>query len=163
MQNCSLLQTDNHTSTPPLCFLQAGCPSCRSTNSNKALKGNTVLKQYNTLLPKTHFFNFNFLGGSRVNLLDFRPLQSRELVIVCSRISTGFPLHGLLWCYQCRGIVSCQRRCLISGNWCIHVSQMLLELSGNTLRHSRILLEQRQPEPITLRIYAAAATTTRQS
>ena len=34
----SLLQTDNHTSTPPLCFLQAGCPSCRPTNSVKALK-----------------------------------------------------------------------------------------------------------------------------
>jgi len=33
-----LLQTDNHTSTPPLCFLQAGCPSCRPTNSVKALK-----------------------------------------------------------------------------------------------------------------------------
>jgi len=38
MQLCSLLQTDNHTSTPPLCFLQAGCPSCRPTNSVKALK-----------------------------------------------------------------------------------------------------------------------------
>jgi len=31
-------QTDNHTSTPPLSFLQAGCPSCRPTNSVKALK-----------------------------------------------------------------------------------------------------------------------------
>jgi len=38
MQVCTLLQTDNHTSTPPLCFLQAGCPSCRPTNSVKALK-----------------------------------------------------------------------------------------------------------------------------
>ena len=28
----------NHTSTPPLSFLQAGCPSCRPTNSVKALK-----------------------------------------------------------------------------------------------------------------------------
>jgi len=35
---CTLLQTDNHTSTSPLCFLQAGCPSCRPTNSVKALK-----------------------------------------------------------------------------------------------------------------------------
>jgi len=35
-----LLQTDNHTSTPPLCFLQAGCPSCCPTNSVKALKAN---------------------------------------------------------------------------------------------------------------------------
>ena len=38
MQVCTLLQTDNHTSTPPLCFLQAGCPSCCPTNSIKALK-----------------------------------------------------------------------------------------------------------------------------
>jgi len=27
MQVCTLLQTDNHASTPPLSFLQAGCPS----------------------------------------------------------------------------------------------------------------------------------------
>jgi len=39
MQVCTLLQTDNHSSTPPLCFLQAVCPSCRPTNSVKALKG----------------------------------------------------------------------------------------------------------------------------
>ena len=38
MQVCTLLQTDNHASTPPLCFLQARCPSCRPTNSVKALK-----------------------------------------------------------------------------------------------------------------------------
>ena len=38
MQICTLLQTDNDSSTPPLCFLQAGCPSCRPTNSVKALK-----------------------------------------------------------------------------------------------------------------------------
>ena len=30
-------ETDNHTNTPPLSFLQAGCPSCRPTNSIKAL------------------------------------------------------------------------------------------------------------------------------
>ena len=38
MQVCTLLQTDDHASTPPLSFLQAGCPSCRPTNSVKALK-----------------------------------------------------------------------------------------------------------------------------
>ena len=37
VQVCTSLQTDNHTSTPPLSFLQAGCPSCRPTNSVKAL------------------------------------------------------------------------------------------------------------------------------
>jgi len=40
MQVCISLQTDNHASTPPLSFLQAGCPSCRPTNSVKALKAN---------------------------------------------------------------------------------------------------------------------------
>jgi len=38
MQVCTSLQTENHASTPPLSFLQAGCPSCRPTNSIKALK-----------------------------------------------------------------------------------------------------------------------------
>ena len=38
MQVCTSLQTDNHASTPPLSFLQAGCPSCCPTNSVKALK-----------------------------------------------------------------------------------------------------------------------------
>jgi len=40
MQVCTSLQTDNHasSSTPPLSFLQAVCPSCRPTNSVKALK-----------------------------------------------------------------------------------------------------------------------------
>jgi len=37
MQVCTSLQTDNHANTPPLSFLQAGCPSCRPTNSIKAL------------------------------------------------------------------------------------------------------------------------------
>jgi len=38
MQVSTSLQTDNHASTPPLCLLQAGCPSCHPTNSVKALK-----------------------------------------------------------------------------------------------------------------------------
>jgi len=38
MQVCTSLQTDTHASTPPISFLRAGCPSCRPTNSVKALK-----------------------------------------------------------------------------------------------------------------------------
>ena len=40
MQVCTSLQTDNHASTnyTTRSFLQAGCPSCRPTNSVKALK-----------------------------------------------------------------------------------------------------------------------------
>jgi len=40
MQVCTSLQADNHASTSPLSFLQAGYPSCCPTNSVKALKEN---------------------------------------------------------------------------------------------------------------------------
>jgi len=39
MQVSTSLQTDNHTTQ----FLQAGCPSCRPTNSIKALKAATSI------------------------------------------------------------------------------------------------------------------------
>jgi len=42
MQVCTSLQADNHASTPPLRFLQAGCPSCHPTNSVKALKAKAL-------------------------------------------------------------------------------------------------------------------------
>jgi len=45
MQVCTSLQTDKHASTPPLSFLQAGCPSCRPANSVKALKASVDLIQ----------------------------------------------------------------------------------------------------------------------
>jgi len=45
MQICISLQTDNHASTPPLSYLQAGCPSCRPTNSVKALKASWLINQ----------------------------------------------------------------------------------------------------------------------
>jgi len=45
MQVCTSLQTDNHDSTPPL-VLQARCPSCRPTNSIRALKAKSTEGQY---------------------------------------------------------------------------------------------------------------------
>jgi len=46
MPVCTSLQRDNHASTQPLSFLQAGCPSCCPTNSVKALKAKrAVLKK----------------------------------------------------------------------------------------------------------------------
>jgi len=64
MQVCTSLQTDNHASTPPLCFLQAGCPSCRPTNSVKALK---ALQSY----------------GSQwlINLLP-QPLKNFKMIVI---------------------------------------------------------------------------------
>jgi len=41
------LQADNHASTPPLNFLQAGCSSCHPANSVKALEA--ILHVYTTV------------------------------------------------------------------------------------------------------------------
>jgi len=49
MQVCTELQTDNHASTPPLSFLQAGCPSCHPTNSVKALKATLMTRKGNVI------------------------------------------------------------------------------------------------------------------
>jgi len=54
MQVCTLLQTDNHASTPPLSFLQAGCPSCHPTNSVKALKDYRYMRRVKTVKEKVH-------------------------------------------------------------------------------------------------------------
>jgi len=60
MQACTSLQTDNHASTPPLSFLQAECPSCRPTNSVKALKA----QQHAGHILKIHIQR-TFNSGSR--------------------------------------------------------------------------------------------------
>jgi len=57
MQVCTSFQTDNHASTPPLSFLQAGCPSCHPTNSVKALKASNCQR------------DFSFRGESPPDLL----------------------------------------------------------------------------------------------
>ena len=56
MQVYTLLQTDNHASTPPLSFLQAGCPSFLPTNSVKALKALISQEDLNYKSPQGHMF-----------------------------------------------------------------------------------------------------------
>jgi len=77
MQVCTSLQTDDHASTPLLSFLQAGCPSCRPTDSVKALKDNIHIH--------THTFNGPFYGTTRVGRyqkgktnLDFTEARDNE-------------------------------------------------------------------------------------
>jgi len=60
MHVCISLQTDNHASTPPLTFLQAGCPTCCPTNSVKALKAIVAV-------DNTHPFNGPMSGTTRVS------------------------------------------------------------------------------------------------
>jgi len=56
MQVCTSLHTDNHASTPLVSFLQAGCPSCRPTNSVKALKAYLCNCITHYFPRSTHFF-----------------------------------------------------------------------------------------------------------
>jgi len=55
MQVCTSLETDNHASTPPLRFLQAGCLSCRPTNSVRALKAQRSVYQYSEYNQLTEY------------------------------------------------------------------------------------------------------------
>jgi len=55
MQVCTLLQIDNHASTPPLGFLQARCPSWCPTNSVKALKATSTEGLLLSLRVKKNF------------------------------------------------------------------------------------------------------------
>ena len=68
MPVCTLLQTDNHASTPPLSFLRAGCPYCRSTNSVKALKGLywDCILDYHTQNEESHVATYQSVNWSRI-------------------------------------------------------------------------------------------------
>jgi len=57
MQVCTSLQTYNHACTPPLSFLQAGCPSCRPAYSVKALKGVAVDK----VMIKENYYYYSIM------------------------------------------------------------------------------------------------------
>ena len=63
---CTSLQTDNHASTPPLSFLQTGCPSCHPTNSLKALKAKP-----HSLQPATY-------SGTTRDVLDNNILEAKD-------------------------------------------------------------------------------------
>ena len=65
MQVCTSLETDNHASTSLISFLQAGCPSCRPTNSVKALK-----------------------ALWRINLIIFRGFCQRQSSVVANSTNT---------------------------------------------------------------------------
>ena len=75
MQVCTLLHTDNHASTPPLSFLQAGCPSCRPTNSIKAPKVKTV----NKVVTFTVLFQSVYIAASLI--MNERQLITHQTTI----------------------------------------------------------------------------------
>ena len=78
MQVPSSLQTDNHASTPPLCFLQTGCPSCLPTNSVKALKAKA-------LKAHRHLGNMNITPFILLSSFFSRMLQTPSLLFFAYR------------------------------------------------------------------------------
>jgi len=91
------LHLDNHASTPPLSFLQAGCPSCRPTNSNKALKARK-LETVSTLPPSC----LRFKPSASTLLLN--PVTFRRFVVhhtinaITSRLQSGiFHWFSAVW------------------------------------------------------------------
>ena len=99
MQVCTSLQTDNHASTLPLKFLQAGCPSCRrpTTNSVKAV---TRVMQYIQLyftilygsLTKNKAIEMFKLSGNSDSLVRLMALNKcfTYLLIVLVQINSPY-------------------------------------------------------------------------
>jgi len=82
MQVCTSLQADNHASTTPLSFLQAGCPSCRPTNSVKALKAHTHARTHARAHAHTHtqLFNGPLSSTTRVGWNNIKtPQMSKQI------------------------------------------------------------------------------------
>ena len=77
MQVCISLQTENHASTPPLSFLQAGCPSCPPNQQHQSTEG--IL---------THWHNYMMHNVDILWLLYSMVMQCVENVIGESRPST---------------------------------------------------------------------------
>jgi len=81
MQVCTLLQTGNHTSTPSLCFLQAGCPSCRPTNSIKALKASKPYWYATNHWGELNLAISQWIGAARTFTVDTGQLTEKVMSI----------------------------------------------------------------------------------
>jgi len=89
MQVCTSLQADNHTSTPPLSFLQAGCPSCCPTNSIKALKANQTYihtHPFNGPFSRTTWISWYQKGKTNLDFTEAR--DSEWQWQVCTSLQT---------------------------------------------------------------------------
>ena len=104
IQVCISLQTDNHVSTSPLSFLQAGCPSCRPTNSVKALKAiqrwsvsvYTVHGQWSPQPRRRRLGRFNRSAASR-----FCPADTDHTICIhCISAGSGC-IYALHECKRC--------------------------------------------------------------
>ena len=113
MQVCTSLHTDNHASTPPLSFLQAGCPSCRPTNSVKALKANIKPNEVTRKLCFIFYVLFYCPLAATLFFIVFVKLVAVPSVLVgqqeghpaCKKVSGG----GLAWLSVWSEVQTCIR------------------------------------------------------
>ena len=87
-QVCTTLQTDKHTSNPPLSFLQAGCPSCRPTNSVKAPKARSnytpwYQNQIHSCCPLLSCFRVAYCWPLRADVTSFMQPEVHNLSHRC--------------------------------------------------------------------------------
>ena len=100
MQVCTSLQTDNHASTSPLSFLQAGCPSYCPTNSIKALKA-ILNKNNKQKLQEAHYWIYGWQKYFRIR--NWAPVSQHVIILQCinlfsNRLYFIFNIHSFLWC-----------------------------------------------------------------
>ena len=89
------LQTDNHASTPPLTFLPAGCPSCRPTNSVKALKAFSALltSKLNISISRSSTVKTCTQGQSKVNTESQAEAKANVPIPTLRPTRRGWLLH----------------------------------------------------------------------
>jgi len=115
------LAADNHASTPPLSFLQAGCPSCCPTNSVRALK-EKCNQSVNFYFSRT---DAKIATSLQVQWNDrwHRPRSRIQTIRFASECKSGFTVNLKLdsvrvntaLVYVCCGAeVLCERRLIVS-------------------------------------------------
>jgi len=82
MQVCTSLQTDNHTRTLPLSFLQAGCPSSRPTNSVITLKATCLLEKKENIRIVNRHLKLTELGSTGPETLHVADRQMKRLAFI---------------------------------------------------------------------------------
>ena len=125
MQICILPQTDDHASTSPLSFLQAGCSSCHLANSIKALKALCYITHHNCYMIVSWTTQMSWYQKKHSPTHTHRDHQSSLICflhLLWSMASSFFNLHA----WQSFSTISVQVFFgLFLGPHCLHTSALL--------------------------------------
>jgi len=116
MQICTLPQTINHASIPPLSFLQARCPSCCPTNNIKALKALVFKLKSNAYNTYVLFIHMKVTKDGKIlcmyctHSLCFLKFQNIYIYKTDNNYKTVNNEYRVLYHY-CRNINSVSNKC----------------------------------------------------